>query len=289
MEETLKAFWVLIRSRGRAAAFYGWLNFIGLMVASRGLPPLATAVNSIFSNVAAAMGVYVYNDTQDLESDEINPRNWNRPLVTGEASKREAYAIAIISSGIGFALSSLINLKFVLLILAFLILGFFYSVPRIHLQKRFFLKQTVLAVGTAISILAGGFAVENLSGPLLYASSLSLISAFGVSPIKDLIEMEGDEKMGKKTFPLMFGPKLSVRLALATVSAAAIASILGYAHIGFNTAFPILASIAFSAWIYVTYPLLKHWNRPDYVEKTLIKRILPIFLGFQVGVIFCVL
>lgn len=287
MKEVLKAYWILIRSVRyvRIHLVYLWCPLVGLMTASKLSPPPLTAMNTILSMIAAAVSIYLYNDVQDLEADRMNPKTQNRPLVKGEVSKRDMEILAIISVGIGLGLSLFVNFNVFLLILTFLILGFSYSAPTIHLQKRIFLKYATMGTGLAISILVGGVAVDNVSGPIVFASVLSLIFTFAVYPIKDIRDMRGDKKVGKKTFPILFGPELTVRLAIVTLCAAAIASLVGYSQLGFNDAFPILATIIFSPWICVTYPLLKRWDDPIYVSGTFMKRIFPLSLFLQIGII----
>lgn len=283
MKELLRAYWILIRRRTPGA--YIFTPLVGLLTASKGFPPLLTAMITILSMIAAALSVYLYNDIEDLESDKLNPSAWDRPLVTGEVSKREQGSLAVISAGIGLALGFFVNFRVFLLIFTFLGLGLLYSAPRVHLKNRFLLKYATLGTGGAISSLVGGAAVDNLSGPVLYVSTLFFILTFGIYPIIDLRDIKGDERIGKKTFPMVFGPEVSIRLALTTVCAVAIASVVGYAQIGFNIAFPILAGVIFSAWIYTLYPVLKNWHNPAYIDKLVKKRMYPIFLILQICVI----
>jgi hypothetical protein len=51
-------------------------------------------------------------------------------------------------------------------------------------------------------------------------------------------------------------------------------------QLNLNLAFIILASCGFAGWIYTLYPLLRQWSDPSFVDRTTMKKLVPI--GFIV-------
>ena len=238
---------------------------------------------SICSMMAISLSVYIYNDITDVEIDKIN--KLDRPLVTGEASIKEAFELVIILSLLGHTMALLISLKFFLLILSFFILFFIYSFPKVHLKSKFLIKDLTIAIGTFLSYLIGGSAIGSILTPVFLMAIVGFVASLSTSIVKDIEDVKGDEIHKIKTFPIVWGPTLTIRLAIALVISGGIATIIGYYQLGFNIAFPLLATLAFIAWVYTLYPLLKNYDK-RYLHVLIPKKLTPICLLIQLLTIF---
>jgi len=283
MIESLRPYILLVRARtNRFNMVPIWLsgNVVFALVASsflsgRNLTSLGRDfVLSVLSMTTIVLSVYIYNDITDIEIDRIN--KLDRPLVTGDASKREARNLVSLFAAVGLTSAFLVNLQVFLLILAYFVLLFSYSLPYVRLKNKFLLNKVAISFGTAISYLVGAATTGTIPAPVLLLAVFGFMSSLAMSSVNDLRDIEGDRIYKVKTLPVVWGPTLTIRFTIALVLSAGIATVMGYLQLGFNMAFPILASCAFAGWIYVIYPLLRHWNDPSYVRNTLAKKIVPI-------------
>lgn len=236
---------------------------------------------SVFSMFAAALSAYLYNDITDMEIDRVN--KLNRPLAIGEVSQKDARNLIIPLVIIAFATSLLINFEVFLLTLTYLGLAFIYSFPHVRLKNKFLLNKVTVGTGTAFSYLIGGAAAGTIPPPIYLLASFGLLATVSGSIVLDLRDTEGDKIYKVETLPIVWGPKLTVRFSIALVCLIWIAAVIGYSQLGFNMAFPILASCTLAAWIFILYPLFRRWNEPLYVAKTVFKRVAP--LGFLLQIL----
>jgi len=238
---------------------------------------------STCSMMAISLSVYIYNDITDIKIDKIN--KLDRPLVTGKASIKDAFELVIFLSLLGHIIALLISLKFFLLILSFFILFFIYSFPKVHLKSKFLLKDLTIAFGTFLSYLIGGSVIGSILTPIILMAIVGFVASLSTSIVKDIEDVKGDKVYKVKTLPIVWGFTLTVRLAIALVVSGGIATIIGYYQLGFNIAFPILATLAFVAWVYTLHPLLKKYDK-RYLHILILKKLTPICLSIQLLTIF---
>ena len=93
--------------------------------------------------------------------------------------------------------------------------------------------------------------------------------------------MESDRISGIKTIPIVWGPGATIRLALATFTASAATTWIGFYRLGFNIVLPILGTLVLVSLVYVVYPLLGSLVDNEYVLKTIYGRVIPLFFILQ--------
>jgi len=279
-----------VKSRKIVIGVYSWLSINSLFIVYRGLPPSMLTFKLFLAMTGMALGVYLWNDVCDYEqdiSDEgiegLAPSS--RPLGSGLVSKRRMGVFSALLVALGLTASALINIEVLLAQIAFLVLGLIYSTEPIRLKRFFFLKQVMTALGGAISCLSAGLAAGIISVQLLYLIGLFVLFIVGCNPLGDLKDIESDRAGGVKTIPILFGPDFTIKLALATFTAAAATTWIGFLRLGFNIALPIIGTIAFTAWFYVMYPLLSHLSDLEYVVKRSYSRGMPLFFLLQIAVL----
>jgi len=286
IKELISSYTMCLKSRKEVIAISLWPAFIALLLASRGVPPPIEALKLILGTTFMGYGVYFYNDLRDLEDDLINqelgnPNPASRPLGSGKISKSRMWKFTVLSAILGILITFTINIQVLFLQLAYLALGILYSTEPFRLKKRFLMKQFTIAAGCALAQLSGGLTLGIINIPILYLMAITACLAIGVNPLLDLRDMRGDEVIGVKSIPLVWGPEITVRLALSMLAAIGVASIIGYLRVGFNITFPILTSIIIITWMYVVFPLLRKWNNPIFVNKVVLKRVVPLVLIIQ--------
>ena len=270
----------LMKPRVNRAFSLSWATLIGLFIASQGIPPLIDSIKAVVAVFTIAAGIYIYNDITDIELDRIN--HSDRPLATGKVSKNEAATLVLILSVTGIIMSILINLETLLLSLIFLGLGFAYSNHYIRLKKRFIIKQLVPAIGGIISSLVGGTTIGFISGKLIFASLMFFVLIFVGAPILDIKDFRGDKKYECKTFAIVFGPTITVKMSMLTLISLGLITLIIHPLIGFSYVTGVLVSVLCFAFALAISPLLKFWQDPLLCEKT-IKRMILLHLLIQIS------
>jgi len=284
--KAIRQFAICVKSRKEVIMVYSWLSVIGLFITCRGLPPPILLLKLFCAMTGTALSVYFYNDICDLEEDIARGKIGNltpasRPLGRGLVSKRSMLVFSVLMATLGLTASALINSKLLLAQLIFLALGFVYSTEPIRLKRFFLTKQIITVTGGAIACLSAGLAAGTITVQLLYLTGLYVLLSAGVSPLIDIKDMESDLIGNVKTIPIMWGPKFTIRLALATFTASAATTWIGFYGLGFNMALPILGTIVLVAMVYVVYPLLGSLVDNEYVLKTIYGRVIPLFFILQ--------
>lgn len=283
----LTLYLLCLRSRVIVLVAYTWPSLVCLLLAAQGIPPLIPAIKLFIAMTFVSYGVYLYNDLMDLE-DDLKGREYGiiipaeRPLGRGEVSRGEMAIFTLINFIIGLSFSYMINLKVFILHVLYMTLGILYSTEPIKLKKRYFMKQLTIAIGNTLAHLSGGLTLNTLNPAILYVTSLNFLIFFGVDPIVDLRDLEGDRIIGVKSLPVIWGPQITVRLAIAVFIVSGISTLIGYSRVGFNIAMPILFILIVTAFIYVLYPLFHKWNDPNYLDFIIHKRLAPLYLLLQI-------
>jgi len=269
---------------------YSWLSIVGICIVYRGLPPPMLAVKLFFAMTGMALGMYLWNDvcdfTQDMVGkDMVDQSASGRPLIRKLVSKRRMGFFSTFLVALGLTASALINLEVLLIQLVFLVIYVIYSTEPIRLKRFFLLKQVTVAIGGAIACLTAGLAAGIITIQLLYLAGLYVLLIVGANPLGDIKDIESDRAGGVKTVPIVWGPGTTIRLSLATFTASAATTWIGFFGLGFNIALPIIGTIVCAAFAYVMYPLLSHLNDLEYMVNRLYSRALPLFFILQIAVL----
>lgn len=282
----IRQFAMCVKSRKEALMVYSWLSIIGLCIVFRGFPPPILAAKLFCAMTGMALGMYFYNDVCDLEQDMtsrglegLSPSD--RPLCKGLVSKRRMEFFSALMVVLGLTASALINLEVLLIQIAFLVLGLIYSTEPVRIKRIFLMKQLTTVIGGSIACISAGLAAGNITVHLLYLTGLYVLFTAGVNPLGDLRDIDSDRAVGVKTIPIVWGPGVTIRLALATFTAAAATTWIGFYSLGFNIVLPVLGTIVLVALAYVIYPLLDHLGDREYMVNVVYNRGLPLLLLLQ--------
>lgn len=275
-----------VKSRKEVVFIYTWPAVLCMLIASRGIPPLFEVLKLILAVTFVGYSVYFYNDIKDLEDDlkikELgSPAQSRRPLGSGKISKSMLKKFAIFSAIIGVLVAFAINMQVFILQLAFIVLGLLYSTNPIRLKKRFLMKQLTIMAGLMIVHLSGSLTLGVINPLILFLMLVSVLLVIGINPLVDLRDIRGDRFVGVKTIPVIWGPEMTVRLALSVVTAIGAAYAIGYYSLGLSIALPILGAIIVVSWFYVILPLLRKWDDPVYLNIVLFKKVIPLYMMTQ--------
>jgi 4-hydroxybenzoate polyprenyltransferase len=214
------------------------LRVLCFFLSTAGTNPRAfagTAAAGIGGWVSVGMAVYLLNGVTDVVGDQVNGSR--RPIASGRLPLATAMRTTVLLAAAGLVLCALCDRRLVVLAVAFLCLGYGYSVgPNALKSTRL---GFALAVGggaflcySAGSVIGGGMTLRLT----VFAAAMALWVGL-CSATKDLSDVAGDALAGRLTWPVVFGDRGARRLI------AAISLLLG-------------------GWFLATIPLLASQTRP---------------------------
>ena len=123
----------------------------------------ASAALAIFCLISGV--VYLINDVHDAEADRLHPRKRLRPIAAGTLDPGLARGAATTFIAIGLAASFLLDARFGLVVVTYMVLMFAYSYV---LKGVVILDLLVIAVGFLLRAMAGAFVIDVSISPWLY-------------------------------------------------------------------------------------------------------------------------
>jgi len=289
IKDIISSYIICAKSRPIPLFAFTWPAFMCLMIASGGIPPLLESLKLVLAMTFVGYSVYFYNDIKDFEDDlrskELgNPIPANRPLGRGIVSMSRMWKFTLFSAITGLVIASTINISVFLLQTAFLVLGILYSSEPLRLKKRYLGKSSTIVVGNVLATTSGGLTLGVINPQVLYTILLNASLAGLLSPIWDIRDLQGDKVSEVKTIPVLWGPEMTIRLALGVLVASEVATLIGYSRLGFSIAMPILFTIIIVTMMYVISPLLKGWINPVELNTILFKRVFPLYIILQIPI-----
>jgi homogentisate phytyltransferase/homogentisate geranylgeranyltransferase len=180
---------------------------------------LLWATLALASSYVAATTV---NDVADEEIDRVNhPIDRGRPLVTGEASRRDLLRLHLVAVGLALASGAMVGRSGFLLVVASLAIGEVYSLPPVRLSYRTYLAPVALSVAYVLipyglGVTVAGGRLERADG--WFAGSLLMLFLARIS-LKDFRDREGDARFGRPTLLLRFGKTTTCLASLGALAA----------------------------------------------------------------------
>lgn len=185
------------------------ISMISIFVAAFITGTLHPAINVLLACVSGgliAAGANTINDYFDLEIDRINKPK--RPLVAGKLSSSQAVIIALFEFAVGSLLALFIGLLAFIIAFSISLLLFFYSY---RLKRLPLIGNLAVSFSTGMAFIYGGIAVHRVVETLIPAI-FAFFYHFGREIIKDIQDREGDTSEKARTFPIIYGNRLSLIL-----------------------------------------------------------------------------
>ena len=124
----------------------------------------------------SASFIYIINDIVDRDRDALHPKKKKRPIASGEIKPAEGIVIAVILLVLVLAIVSVLDPRFILCLVAYLIMNLAYS---FYLKEMVLIDVFVIAIGFMLRVIGGAFVldVERSSWLILTTMFLSLFLA----------------------------------------------------------------------------------------------------------------
>ena len=227
---------MLLESRRKWGVLYSLATITGILgipgiLSGIGEAHIITFIQQIvllpLISLFMATGMYILNDLVDTDLDRLNRKN--RPLSSGQVSRRQAWFFIIITNGVAILLS-IITFNFLAGIISVLMaaIGILYSAPKIALMRRFVLKTLSIAIFYMLCALLGMTSSYSLNlvrhNPTVAVHTIIMlgIMIFVSSMLNDLGDVQGDKLAGRRTIPIVLGSNNAIKLMILLISSMAI-------------------------------------------------------------------
>ncbi|CUT04389.1 geranylgeranylglycerol-phosphate geranylgeranyltransferase [Candidatus Chrysopegis kryptomonas] len=213
---------------------------------------------ALIAGIAGALidaGGNIINDFFDVEIDRINKPE--RPIPSGLITRKSSLLIYFLTTISGLALTLFLNklARGIALISTMIIFLYSFKLKRTPLFGNF-----TVAFMTGLAFIFAGSVVNNFKDtifPFLFAFLIN----FPREIIKDIEDIEGDLKVGIKTFPIVAGIKASVAVSVVVLLLLLFLTFVPYLIKLYNHIFLILIFLVDIGLIYVIVSLLKDTSK----------------------------
>lgn len=231
------------------------------------------------------------NDVFDVKIDEINKPN--RPIPSGRISLENARNYAFALFGIGIALSFvdsyLVNSIWpsVIVVPAAVIM---YLYAR-NLKAMPLIGNLTVATLTGFCFVIAGVVIACATNSLkilfisIYLGLFAMFMTLAREIVKDMEDIEGDKQEGARTFPILYGKKVSSIISIILIVVTTLMCPILYIFKIFNLGYMLIMIIPIIIFLFSAYSL--KLNPPEEtcakVSKNLKIAMLISFIAFVVG------
>ncbi len=244
----MKAYLEMIRPSNSFMA--GFAVFLSGMIAAGRQIPQADVFLAVFGTICASSGGMVTNDYFDYDIDTINRPG--RALPRGAVTRRNAFIFAVVLFGLAYIFIGFTNALCILIGYPAILLIVVYSWK---LKRKPFIGNVVVALLTSLTLMYGGAAAGNI-----VLVSILAVSAFFANVsreiAKDIEDIKGDESLGSKTLPILWGVRKSavmsaffLILGIMTTFLPYFSGIFGWVYLVLVV--PVDAVMAYLVWLLV--------------------------------------
>ena len=173
---------------------------------------------------AAAFGVfcllsgaaYLVNDIKDIAEDKIHPKKRLRPLASGRLSISRAVTAAIVTMIFGLGIAGLLDLRFLIIGSAYILLQLAYSFRLKHIV---ILDIFTIAAGFIFRVIAGGMVIDVGISPwlLICTGLLAFLLALGKRR-HELVVLDEDAARHRPSLNEYSIPLLDQMISVVTAS-----------------------------------------------------------------------
>jgi len=160
--------------------------------------------------------VYVFNDLIDIEKDRCHPKKSHRPLASGKLNPTNAIIASILVGVTSLVLSFLLNIRFGMVVLSYLVLQLAYTLSLKHI---IILDVFCVATGFVLRVLAGAVVIDvPVSTWLLVCTMLLALFLSFCKRRHELINLEAEAVNHRKSLKEYSAYLLDQMIAVVTAS-----------------------------------------------------------------------
>jgi len=256
---------------------FAWATFVASLLATDGKSNQLALMASL-STFLLSLAIYISNDMVDIEVDKINAPS--RPLIGRSVNKTDVLTLVLLLNFGGMTIAYWLGCNAFYIAIAEIVLGITYSVKPFSLKDRFLAKTLAIGFGGILAIMFGGVANGNINEVVAYGAAIFLIFLFVTSPVNDLADYVGDQSQGRRTIPIIIGPKNTIKLAIFSAITPFASALVLLPALRLNILTLILLFLHTSFSLILLAPLLKNSLDVKLVRKQH-KRMVPLHFFLQ--------
>ncbi len=246
--------------------------------------PIILAMLAVLFEISAGN---VINDYFDYKIDSINKPE--RPIPSGriglKTARNYAYGLFLGGTICGFLISYLTNnwIPFIIVLVSDVIL-YLYAYK---LKSTPLIGNLTVGFMTGLCFTFGGFSIGTPE--MIYTSTFLGFFAFIMTTAreitKDIEDIEGDKAEGAKTFPILYGKKISAAITFILIIVDCILCPLLYFQHIFNIFYLIIIAIAVIIFVYSGILLIRNQDVETAAKTSKLLKIgmLIAFVSFAIG------
>ncbi len=251
MVSSIKPYFIILRPTNVVITFFSVLLILWISDSAHDPQSVRAAIYAAISAAVICGGANILNDYFDIDIDRINKPE--RVLVQGLLSKSQALGLWFLTSTAGLYVSYQISSACFLI--AFLAVGML-AVYSWHLKRTALWGNATVSLFAALAFIYGGVAIHKPEQAVVPAAFAFLLH-FGREILKDIEDVEGDQKLSARTFPVVYGSRSALLLATFAFMILIVMTVkvylLGYYHerylwIVLFGVHPVLAFTIYSMW-----------------------------------------
>ena len=194
----LKAIWSLTRLEH--GLIYGLGVVAGVFITLEYLD-IRLSVFGFLTALFLQASAFALNDYFDYEVDVAN-RRFDRPIVRGDISRRDALIISIILAIPGFLFAYAVSLLALILAVAITFLGYAYD---IKLKEYGIAGNVYIAFSMAAPFIFGSVVAGTLNTQIAILSAIAFLSGLAREIMKGIEDVEGDAIRNVRTVARVYG------------------------------------------------------------------------------------
>ena len=203
------------------------------------------------------LGTVLVNDAYDTWVDGLSARKGLFASSAGRLSRGRLLAMSGVAFAISAGIAMMVSLRFLLVVLALVVVAMLYSVPPAQLSRRPGWDVAANALGIGVLCQVAGWVLASSEPvppvPWLVTSGLGTATFF---MLPALMDYESDREGGKRTVAVMLGWKGACLLGLAFIALADVGIVyMSLASVVLRPSFLWLAIPIIAAQL-VVFPLL---------------------------------
>lgn len=151
----------------------------------------------------AIFGLNSFNQIFDFHIDKKSKPK--RPIPSGEITIKHAYVVSFIFFILAAISAIFININFSLIVLCFIVISIFYSMPPVRLKNHGIMSNIVGGTLYGIVPFLTAVVIGNVKNVQYFFLLLFFLFAFIISSIKDIEDLKVEKRVGIKTVPVLLG------------------------------------------------------------------------------------
>ncbi len=184
---------------------------LGELLALGDIPSAKEMILGFLSVFLISATSLILNDYFDLESDKINTPE--RPLPSGMVTERDVVILSCIVTILGFIAGNLLSLEALLVVILVWGVGFLYNW---RFKKMGLLGNLMVSFSVGMTFIFGGVAVDRpFEMTVWFFGLLAFLINFGEEIAADSMDVDGDQKAGSRSLPVLLGSENSLRISAA--------------------------------------------------------------------------